>query len=525
MTPRRQAYRHFREAAPEKESFMSRFLSAVFALLLFLAPITASATSLRVAVSAFPPTLGNPFTGASQPSAELWWSIYDGLTRLDWTGGPQPALATSWAAKSPTTWVFNLREGVTYHTGKPFTANNVVSLINLIQRDEMARFLIPNELALISNARAIDDYTVEITTSLPDAILPKRLATLMLIDTELWDEIGVDGYTVAPVGTGPYKLTTFGRGNAAAELERYEGAWRVPKSVTSVEYRLVADKTSRIQALVSDQVDVVTGLHVDDVTIVEGLGYTVDVQSNPQVKSIALPNNLHEDDHPLHDVRVRKALNYAVDKQSIADFIMFGYAEVASQGVTRNTVGFNPNLEPYSYNPDRARALLAEAGYPDGFELLVEVVTDSTTPDGLMYQKVAQDLQAIGLDVTLRAIPFSEYSRKYAISDWGDVDAFHLIWNNAAFQDPIRPIEYFSCIRNLPFFCEPSMVDLIQQSNAEMNPGQRDLLLQEIMAQLHDLAPAIWLTNAVYTTAFNDRIEGFVSRPTGVVFEDLIVAD
>ncbi len=504
---------------------MPRFVIAAFAILVFLVPLSVTATSLRVAVASFPPTLGNPFTGASQPSAELWWSIYDGLTRLDWTGGPQPALATSWENTTPTTWVFNLRRNVTYHTGKPFKAESVVKLIELIKREEMARYLIPNELALISGARAVDDYTVEITTSLPDAILPKRLATLMLIDTELWDEIGVDGYTVAPVGTGPYKLKTFGRGNAAAELEAFSGSWRAPESVTSIQYRLVADKTSRIQALVSDQVDIVTGLHVDDVSVVEGLGYTVDVQPNPQVKSIALPNNLHGEDHPLHDVRVRRALNHAVDKQAIADFIMFGYADVASQGVTRNTVGYNPNLQPFTYDPDLARTLLAEAGYPEGFDLLVEVVTDSTTPDGLMYQKVAQDLQAVGLDVTLRAIPFSEYSRKYAVSEWGEVDAFHLIWNNAAFQDPIRPIEYFSCIRNQPFFCEPDMVDLIHQSNAEMDPAKREVLLQDIMARLHDLAPAIWLTNAVYTTAFNSRIEGLVSRPTGIVFEELVIAD
>lgn len=483
------------------------------------------AAHIRVAVAAYPPTLGNPFTGASQPSAELWWSIYDGLTRLDWRGGPQPGLATSWENTSPTTWVFNLRKGVTYHNGKPFSAANVVELIALLKREEMARYLIPNELALISGSRALDDHTVEITTDLPDAILPKRLATLMMIDTALWNEIGADGYTLRPVGTGPYRLETFGRGNAAAQLMAFPESYRAPQSVMSVEYRLVADKTSRIQALVSDQVDIVTGLHVDDVEVVKMQGLRVDVQANPQVKSIALPNNLHPEGHPLNDVRVRRALNHAVDKQSIADLIMFGYSSVASQGVTENTVGFNPSLEPFAYDPDRAKALLADAGFPNGFPLVIEVVTDSTTPDGLMYQKVAQDLTAVGIDVTLRAIPFSEYSRKYTVSEWGDAEAFHLIWNNAAFQDPIRPIEYFSCIRYRPFFCEQSMVEKIQASSAEMNPELRDIMLQDIMAQLHDLAPAIWLVNAVYTTGYNDRIKNFVSRPTGIVFEELVVSD
>lgn len=492
---------------------------------LSLSVSASQAQNVRVAVSAYPPTLGNPFTGASQPSSELWWSIYDGLTRLDWQGGPQPALATSWENTSPTTWVFRLREGVTYHNGKPFTAQDVFALLTLMKREDMQRYLIPNELALVSGSRVIDDFTVEISTSEPDAILPKRLATLMMIDPDLWDEIGVDGYTLAPVGTGPFKLTTFGRGNAAVKLVANPASWRAPKHVQSLDYVLVADKTSRIQALLSGQIDVITGLHVDDVTVVEGEGFQVNVQANHQVKSIALPNLLHPDDHPLKDKRVRQALNYAVDKDSIANFIMFGYAEVASQGLTRNTIGFNPNLQPYAYDPARAKALLAEAGYPNGFPMQIEVVTDSTTPDGLMYQKVEQDLEAVGIDVTLRAIPFSDYSRKYTMSEWGETDAFHLIWNNAAFQDPIRPIEYFSCIRSRPFFCDPGLVPLIKRSSAEMDTQKRDLLLQDVMARLHDLAPAIWLTNAVYTTAFNGRIAKIESRPTGVVFESLLLND
>lgn len=502
-----------------------RWASLILTGALMLSVSAGQAQNVRVAVAAYPPTLGNPFTGASQPSAELWWSIYDGLTRLGWQGGPQPALATSWENTSPTTWVFHLREGVTYHNGKPFTAQDVVKILTLMKREDMQRYLIPNELALVSGSRVIDDLTVEISTSEPDAILPKRLATLMMIDPELWDEIGVDGYTLAPVGTGPFKLTTFGRGNAAAKLVANPTSWRAPQSVKSLDYVLVADKTSRIQALLSGQVDIVTGLHVDDVSVVEGQGFQVNVQANHQVKSIALPNVLHPEGHPLRDKRVRQALNHAVDKASIAKFIMFGYAEVASQGLTRNTIGYNPNLMPYAYDPLRAKALLAEAGYPNGFPLQIEVVTDSTTPDGLMYQKVEQDLEAVGIDVTLRAIPFSDYSRKYAQSEWGEADAFHLIWNNAAFQDPIRPIEYYSCIRARPFFCEPDLVPLIKRSNAEMDSGKRDLLLQDIMARLHDLAPAIWLTNAVYTTAYNDRIAKLESRPTGVVFETLLLND
>jgi peptide/nickel transport system substrate-binding protein len=490
---------------------------------LFLSPI-AQAETLRVAVSAFAPTLGNPFSGTSQPSAELWLSIYDNLTRLGWSGGPEPSLALSWENTSPNTWVFKLRPNVVYHNGKSFTAQDVVDLLALIKQPDMARFLIPAELRGVAGGRVIDDLTVEIETIEPDAILPNRLATLMIIDPTLWAEMGIDTYTLEPIGTGPYKLTGWGSGNRVAFLEANPRSWRAPVEIDAVEYRLVPDKTSRIQGLISGQLDLITGLHVDDAETLKIPGIEVNVQANPQVKSIALPNALHEAGHPLNDKRVRQALNHAVDKQSIADLIMFGYAEVASQGLTSVTFGYNPALKPYAYDPVRARALLAEAGYPNGFPLTIEVVTDSTTPDGFMYQKVAQDIDAIGVDVTLRSIPYSDYQRKYTLSDWGDADAFHLIWNNAAFQDPIRPIEYFSCMRINAFFCEPDLMEDIKASSRELDRAKREVLLQNIMARYQDLAPAIWITNAVYTTAYTSRIANMAMRPTGVVFEELRLA-
>ncbi|MDX2224956.1 MAG: ABC transporter substrate-binding protein [Rhodospirillaceae bacterium] len=491
-----------------------------FALLLALAPAGARAETVRAAVAAFPPTLGNPFSGASQPSSEMWLSVFDGVTRLGWTGGPEPGLALSWTNTSPTTWRFMLRPGVTFHNGKPFTAQDVVDVLALLKRPEMARYLIAAELQSVRGARAIDPMTVEIETAEPDAILPNRLAVMMIVDVAAWDGAGVDAFTRAPVGTGPFRLTAWREGTALAVLGRHAGSWRAPAEVSRLEYRLVPDKTARLQSLISRQTDVVTGLHVDDVATVEGMGLKALVFQNPQIKSIALPN-LHAGDHPLKDVRVRQALNFAVDKDSIARHIMLGFAEPAGQGAGRDTFGFNPEVKPYPYDPARAKALLIEAGYPDGFDMRIEVVVDNATPDALLYQQVAQDLAAVGVRVTLGSITFADYSRKYAAADWGEADAFHLIWNNAAFQDPIRAIEYFSCLKVNPFFCEDSLVPEIRASSRELSRDKREKMLQGIMARLHDLAPAIWLTNSVYTVAHSPRIEVFEMRPTGIVFENI----
>ncbi len=196
---------------------MWKFIAAL-ASAVVLFPGYLGAETLRVAVSTYSPTLGNPFSGVSQPSAELWLSFYDNLTRLGWTSELEPNLALSWENMTPTTWVFKLRPNVVYHNSKPFTAQDVVDVLALIKTPEMTRFLIPSELRGVVGGRVIDDLTVEIETEEPDAILPNRLATLMIIDPEHWNDVGVDAYTLAPVGTGPYKLKRWGGGNKVAYL-------------------------------------------------------------------------------------------------------------------------------------------------------------------------------------------------------------------------------------------------------------------------------------------------------------------
>ncbi len=494
------------------------FVAALICLGLAVTP--SRAETLRVAAGGVPPSLGNPYTATALPATELWLAIFDGLTRLDWRGGPRPGLALSWANPTPLTWRFTLRDNLTFHNGKAMTAESVAKVFSFLLSEDAASFLVARELTNIIRVVAIDPQTIQFSLRTPDAILPKRLSLVMVVDLDSWKERGIDEFTISPLGSGPYRLVDWGAGNTAARLVAFADSWRAPKGYDELEYRVVGNKTSRLQALYGGQVDIATGLSEDDVRDVEANGYAPYVTATTQIKSIALPN-VRDGDHPLKDYRVRQALNYAVDKQAIADVILGGWVDIASQGAVSGISGFNPDLKPYPYDPDKARRLLEEAGYSDDIDLEIEFVATLTPLDPVLFQKVAQDLNSVGVRTSVRQIPFSDYLRKYVPNQWGNVDAFGLFWNSATFQDAIRPFEYFSCFRVNPFFCDEDVTADIRAVQTMADPAERETRMQAIMAKFHALAPAIWITNSAYVNATRRGISNFRMGPSGIVFEEL----
>jgi len=155
----------------------------------------------------------------------------------------------------------------------------------------------------------------------------------------------------------------------------------------------------------------------------------------------------------------------------------------------------------------------------------VEFVATLTPLDPVVFQKVAQDLWAIGVQTSVRQITFSDFLRKYASSQWGDADAFGLFWNGASFQDAIRPFEYFSCFRVNPFFCDENVSADVRAVQVMSDPVARETKMQAIMAKFHALAPAIWITNSAYVNAARADITGVKMIPAGLMFEEMWVGN
>ena len=489
-------------------------------LLALLFTVSADAKTLRVGGTQAPSTLGNPYSSVGPPGSTTWSAIFDGLTGLDSNNKLVPALALSWQPTGARTWEFKLRPNVKFHDGSDFTADDVVEVINSLKTPDGQRFIAATELRVVESVRAINPLTVEFTTTEPDAILPKRMNIIMIVEPTSWKRLGPEGFGLTPIGTGPFVLKDWGRASGRIVMDAFKNSWRAPKEVTRLEIAMIGDTAARTQAMLADQIDIAVALNPEDASMIEGRGARIQWTPMSVVMSIAFRTE-RPDAAPLKDKRVRLALNMAVDRQGMVDGILGGTSRVASQGVTAETVGFNPDLAPYPYDPARAKALLAEAGYPNGLKLTSMVMTNLGNSDAAIYQKMADDLAKVGVQLEMRTSTFANWLRFYSTGEWGDIDAFSLTWNAAPFGDAIRPVEYFSCLKAAPFFCDQNVVPLIKASNQEMDAAKRETLLRQIMTAYHDLVPALWLVDFTNLLVVSDRIDNVVNRPIGIEFENI----
>ena len=474
------------------------------------------AETVRVGRTALPPSLGNPFTAAGRPSSGLWIAMYDGLSQIGPGGTLEPALALSWQNTSATTWVFRLRPNVSFHNGEPFTAAAVVATINFLLSEEGRGLFVGAEMRGVASIRSIDDLTVEFTTTVPDPILPKRLSIVYIVDPGTLARAGIRGVATQPVGTGPFQLVDWGDTTRRTVFRAAETSWR-KANIDGLEMIMLPDASTRLQALLSDQIDIMEGFSPDDADVLIQRPYRHHSTPAPQVMSLAF-RNMRDGDAPLNDKRVRQALNYAVNRQQIAGAIGHGRVEAASQGTVQGVFGYNPDLQPYPYDPARAKALLVDAGYPDGFSITVEVITGFVVSDSLVYQSAVQDLAAIGVDVDLRAVPYATWLGRFISNDWHDTDAFSFV-STALFYDTSRSLSVYSCDRDPPFFCEPDFMKGYREADREMDPVKREQKLKHLMAEMKELAPALWLTTVTHDYAVHERIQGFAAGPMGIMYD------
>lgn len=459
--------------------------------------------TLRVGVQALPPGQGNPFSALGSPSIYTWAAMFDGLTQVNSNGEAKPALATKWESTSPTEWTFTLREGLTFSNGEKLDSAAVVSTFAYLHSDEGKDTVVGKELLKITSAVTNDDLSLTFTTAKPDPTLPNTIASMYIVAPKAWQDLGPDGFAAKPVGSGPFKVDSWDPGKVT--FSAFTGSWRKPK-VTKLVVTELAEPASRVQALQSDQVDLALGLAPDQIATIEGSGDKVQISPAPQVMSLAFIGT--KKDSPLADQKVRQALNYAVDKQSIVDNLLAGEAKPAGQGATPAAFGYDPDLEPYPYDTAEAEKLLGEAGYGDGFKLTAEVVTGTFPADAEIYQAMKADLAKVKVDVTLKQIKFSEWLDKYISGSW-TVDAFGLSWNTVPALDARRPYGFFSCEKKPAFFCDESVMPLLDKADQELEPDKRKQALHDLAQKVHDNPPALFLVEQIDLNGTAGNLSGY----------------
>ncbi|MBL8645180.1 MAG: ABC transporter substrate-binding protein, partial [Rhodospirillaceae bacterium] len=394
------------------------------------------AKTFRVGVQLLPQTQGAPFNSLNLPASMPHVAIYDTMTTIGPDGSVQPGLAVTWTAETPTRWVFTLRDNVVFSNGEPLTAEAVVTGIDFLMTPEGRSESVGSQLNnyTVTGAKARDRLTVEVTTAQPDAILPLHFMFLRVVAPAAWRKLGPQGYQAAPIGTGPFVVKKWAAGKI--EMDANRTSWRAPK-LDKLEILQISDPSARVQALSSGAIDIAYGIGPEERDTIEAAGGQLMTYKTPETSFLAF---VTVKDSPVKDVRVRRALNHAVNRQRIIDTIMAGATTPSSQIAHPLGFGFNPDVKPYDYDPVKAKALLAEAGYPNGFELPALMVGNANSDDAV-YQQIATDLAAVGVRMTLRRQTFAKNLEYIYQGGWPSL-AFSMRANG---YDPLNAYRIRSC--------------------------------------------------------------------------------
>jgi len=511
-------------------------------------PAQAAEKVLRVAMTAgdIPLTTGQASQG-SEGIRFMGITAYDALvnwdlSRSDVAATIRPGLAESWAVDPENTrrWTFHLRQGVTFHDGSGFTADAVVwNLDKLIRRDS-AQYdqgqatQAATWTGVIGGYRAIDPFTVQIETKIPDANLPYEMSSIFMSSPKRWEEMGRDWSKVAehPSGTGPWMVTKVVP-RERVEFARNAAYWdpnRIPKCDRLV-IRPIPDAVTRISALLTGQVDWVEAPAPDTIGQLKQAGMQIVLNRYPHIWPYlysCLP------DSPFRDVRVRQAMNLAIDRDGLCTMLGGGTALPAKGIVPQGHPWFGKPSFDVRYDPDAARALLKEAGYGPGKPCAVTFLI-STAGSGQMQplpmnEAIKESLEDVGFAVTLQAMDWEALrARRRAGAAAPENKGAHALNNSLGAADPTAIIQD-SWSKMVPpagvdwgWFKDEEADALAEQASVEFDPVKQTALLARLHARIVDQAIWAFVVHDLNPRALSPRLKGFVQAQSWL--QDLTPVD
>lgn len=484
---------------------VKRMTQLLVAAALFLGAGAALAQSghLVVGVPELGPSL-DPHMSASKNGLAYFRALFDTLTELDENGQVAPALAESWSAVEPTVWEFKLTEGVTFSNGEPLDSNAVKFSIDRILNPDSGS-VHASTFSAIESVEAVDATTVHVRTAEPNGLIPRLLSSLFIVPPQYIAEVGDEGFAAAPIGSGSFTLESHARG-VRTELVSRPDSWRGAPQVERVSLVIIPDVSVRASALRTGEVDIATALLPDQISELESAGVNVSTKASGSILQMPLIGNRGG---PLADRRVRQAIIMAVDRPAIVEFVMQGLADPANdQLVLEGATGYNPSLEPYAYDPEGARRLLAEAGYPNGLDLTVVAAEGRYVNDKQVLEATMAYLQQVGINLEWIRTEAAQVSQlTYA----GEIEHSLLtIYGYANTLDLALPAEKYLQTDARQIHSNVDRYDeLYQLAQVETDAQKREALLHEMGQVFKEEAMGLTLLGLVDVFGYGDGVVGF----------------
>lgn len=494
---------------------------------ILLGASAAYAETFRWASTTDPQTM-DPHAVNSAPVLSFLNNVYEGLVRRNRDMAIEGSLAESWEPlEGEDGWRFNLQEGVTFANGAAFNAEDVLFSY---QRASNEAADVRSWFAPVTEVRVVDDYTVDFVTSAPNPLFPDSIANFMILDKDWAESNGAElpakdaenFATMNTNGTGPFMLSSRDPGVETVLVPNPNWWGEVEHNVTEAIFTPIGNSATGLAALLSGEIDFIQPIPLQDAEQVEGRdGFSVLEGEETRVIMFGFGHE-HDtllystdvtDTNPFQDVRVRQAAAHAIDIDAIDRVLFRGKIEPASQLVPAGISGYSEvNADRLEYDPDRARALLAEAGYPDGFSFGLKCTNDRYINDEALCRAAASMFAAVGLNAELSTGPVRDYWPQLREDDF---DMYLLGWSPGTFdmEHPIRFLKHTQDDEkrlgswNFGNFSNARIDELLPLIQQEVDLEARQAMIDEVVAISQDEVAYIPLYTQPLIWAAKDNVD------------------
>ena len=467
-------------------AYIGGMLLGASALTSLIGPVTAQESSTVVIAQQNDALTMDPAKHSAFPTANIMFQIFDALVTQDEKGDFAPALATEWSNPDPLTWRFKLRQGVKFHNGEAFDAKSVkFTFDRALNPAFKAPYL--SRISAIKSVEIVDDYTVDFKTAVP---FPTMLFSLyeasfaaMIVPPGYLAEKGPDILSTAPVGTGPYKFVEWLKDDRVV-LEANPDYWGGAPAIKKVIFRPIKEVRTRIAELTSDGVDIAADIPPEDVRALE-TGSTKIASIPSEFVYFYAFDTLKQG--PLQNKLVRQAINYAVDVDAIQQALLGGMGTRIALTLPTSAFGYNSSWSPYPYDPEKAKALLAQAGYPKGFTVKLTARQGRYMKDSEIMEATVGFLADVGIKVETNYLEPGVWS---TVSENKGREG--IIFPGWSGRDP--DLVWFPLLHGgqyQSYYNNPELDKLLDAGRATIDPAERKSIYGKAAAIIKEEAPQL----------------------------------
>lgn len=485
----------------------------------------ATAKTLVIAIGA-DATYLDPESVMNNESGFVMSTIFDGLTKFKkGTTEPGPGLAEKWDVSSDgKVYTFYLRKGVKFHDGSPWNADAAIAEIDRVTNKNNEYYVLKPEgvhsfsestWGLVKDKQKVDDYTIKVTLSEPFAPF---LTSIGMVWSGMVSPASVKQYgfkvTDHPVGTGPYKLTEWVR-NDHLTVEANPDYWGAKPKINKIIFRVVPEASVRLLKLEQGEVQIVADVGPDDYPR---------IQNNKDLKLVTQPGLtvngfvLVVDQAPFNDVRVRQAVNYAVNKDEMNKFLYKDAAITSATLIPPILLGYPKDIQPYPYDPEKAKKLLADAGYANGFtaNALCYENPRGYNPVGIKMAVAIQEyLAKVNIKLNLQTLEWGAFLDKRRSKDNHDIGMAGWSGDNGDSDNFFYELLSTATIPvgNTAHYSNPKLDDILKQARTTTDIEQRRKLYEQASYIVHDDAPWLFVNHTIQVRATRANVDGFALNP------------